>query len=108
MDTILKDKTFPEPRLAIFCTEGSGEAMQGFITAEKSITLDIDDFSISEGILSLIALYFVLYISYPKSLAASSTLLFFQEILLEQQDTTSKKTAKYKSFINYILTLLKE
>ena len=107
METILKDKTFPEPRLTIFYTKGSGEAMQGLITAEKGIILDIDDFSICEAILSLLALYFVLYVSYPKSLAASSTLLFFQEILLEQQDTTTKKTAKYKSFINYILTLLK-
>ena len=79
IDVITAEKTFPEPRLVII---GQGENSQGFIVAEKQILLEVDGFNILEGLITLLASYYVFYVSYPKSGPAAGTLLFLQEVIL--------------------------
>ena len=100
---ILTEKAFPEPRLIIFHDEGKEDG-HALIVSENSILIELDSFSICESILYLVATYYVFHISYPKSCPAASILLFIQEILLGEEDTHAKKTAKYKSLANFILS----
>ena len=53
-----------------------------------------------EGLISLIASYYVFYVSYPKSSPVTGVLLFVQEVLLGQPDVSVKKTSKYAALIN--------
>ena len=87
-----------EPRDVIF---RNGENSQGYIVAEKEVIFEVDGFSLLEGLISLIASYYSLYISYPKSTIAAMELLFIQEALLGFDDA-SKKTVKYISLITSI------
>lgn len=100
LDDIMKTKAFPEPRLIILKTNS---AMQGFIVTEESVVFEVDDFTVIEGITSLIATYYVLHIGYPKGLRAMSFLLFVQEMLIGIPDPV-KKSSKYTRLID----LLKE
>ena len=55
----------------------------GFIVVEGSVLFEVDSFSVIDGILSLIASYYILHISYPaRSLRAASFLLFVQEMIV--------------------------
>ena len=78
---------------------------QGFVAAEKELLFEIDNFSISEGIVSLIATYYCYYINYPTSLPAQSFLLFVQEILLKEKAVSGvKRSSKYSKLVNFILS----
>ena len=78
---------------------------QGFIVAEKELLFEIANFSISEGIVSLMAAYYCYYINYPKSLLAQSFLLFIQEIFLKQKAVSGvKRSSKYSKLVNFILS----
>lgn len=102
---VLKLKSFSEPRLIIFVNKSNPSLAQGFIAAEKELLFEIDNFSISEGIVSLIATYYCYYISYPKSLPAQSFLLFVQEILLKEKAVSGvKRSSKYSKLVNFILS----
>ena len=68
-----------EPRLVIF---RNGENSQGYIVAEKEVIFEVDGFSLLEGLISLIASYYSLYISYPKSTIAAMELLLFRRLCL--------------------------
>ena len=59
---VLKLKTFLEPCLIIFVNKSNPTLAQGFVAAEKELLFEIDNFSISEGIVSLIATYYCYYI----------------------------------------------
>ena len=100
IDVITTEKTFPEPRLVII---GKGENSQGFIVAEKQILLEVDGFNILEGLITLLASYYVFYVSYPKSGPAAGTLLFLQEVVLNEQAKVIRKPARYSSLINSVL-----
>ena len=100
IDVITAEKTFPEPRLVII---GDGENSQGFIVAEKQILLEVDGFNILEGLITLLASYYVFYVSYPKSGPAAGTLLFLQEVVLNEQAQVIRKPARYSSLINSVL-----
>ena len=78
----------PEPRLVIFVNEQDIRNAQGFIIAEKQVLFEVDSFTLTDGLLSLIASYCVFYVSYPKSSPATGVLLFIQEVLLGQADIT--------------------
>ena len=97
-------KVFPEPRLLIFGRQDTMEGTQGLVAAEKQVLFEIKDFNIVKGLTFLIAAYYVFFISYPKSSPASSFLLFIQEFLLDKKDSSIKHSARYKSFINALLT----
>ncbi len=103
MELVLQEKVFPEPRLVIFGRESSTRDTQGFIIAEGEVLFEVDNFTILEGVTSLLASYYVFYVSYPKSSLAAGVLLFFQEVLLQEPDITVRKTAKYTTLINSIL-----
>lgn len=84
LQEILEEKTFSEPRLIIFTNEQ--DAAQGFIVAEKQVLFEVEGFTVVEGLISLIASYYVFYVSYPKSSPVTGVLLFVQEVLLGQPD----------------------
>ena len=77
---------------------------QAFITAEKCILFEVDNFSPLEGLISLISTYYDFYVSYPKSPPAAGLLLFIQEVLLDQTKEKQKKTAKYVQLVNAVLS----
>ena len=94
------EKYFPEPRLAIV---GQGKGSQGFIIAEKKIIFEVDGFTVLQGLITLLATYYVFYINYPKSGPAAGTLLFLQEVLLNQPAKNIRKPARYSTLINSVL-----
>ena len=102
LDVVLHGKSFPEPRLIIFSDENRVKEAQAFISAEKEVLFEIDNFSVCDALISLIAAYYVFFVSYPKSCTASGLLLFIQ-VLLGSQDVSTKKTSKYTALINTIL-----
>ena len=79
---VLNEKTFAEPRLAIFVEPKKPIHPHGVIIAENKIIIHIDEFTVMKGLLNLIATYYVFYINYPKSVPASGLLLFIQEFLV--------------------------
>ena len=101
LDVVLHEKSFPEPRLIIFSDENRVKEVQAFIIAEKEVLFEIDNFSVCDALISLIAAYYVFFVSYPKSCTASG-LLFIQEVL-GSQDVSTKKTSKYTALINTVL-----
>ena len=77
---------------------------QGFVAAEKELLFEVSDFTVTEGIISLIATYWAYHIQYPKPLPYLNFMLFVQEVLLERKDETgARKGAKYSKLLNYIL-----
>ena len=99
LDYMTKEKVFPEPRLLLLL-DSNKKISQGFITAEKSIIFEVDNFCMADGLASLMATYYVFHVSYPRSTAAVSTLMFCQEILLGKPEAGAKKTAKYHALVN--------
>ena len=92
-----------EPRLVVF-KDHNGRPNQGFIVAEQEVLFEVTGFTIIEGMISLLAAYYSLYISYPKSTMAADELLFIQEVLLETEaDKTIRKRVKYNSLISAIV-----
>ena len=89
--------------MIIFVREQEMKDAQGFIIAEKKVLFEVDDFTVVEGLVSLIASYHTFYVNYPKSSIAASFLLFIQEILLNQPDKNVKKTAKFLALVNSII-----
>ena len=76
---------------------------KGFIVAEESILFEVDNFSAIEGMLSLIASYYILHIGYPtRSLRAASFLLFLQEMIVGIHEPTARKTSKYNKVIDLV------
>ena len=77
---------------------------QGLIIAEKELLfeVDINGFSVVDGLIALLAAYYIFYVKYPKSTPAAGFLLFLQEIILESPER-SKKTSTYASLINSIV-----
>jgi len=63
----------------------------------------VNNFAIVDGLTSLIASYYAMDISYPKSSLAAAELLFIQQILLGISDKATKKTIKYTSLFNSIV-----
>ena len=88
----MKEKTFMKLRLVIF-REGKGN--QGFIVAEQGEIFEITEFTLVEGLISLIATYYALQISCPKITVAAMELLFIQEALLEFNDKENKNHQIY-------------
>ena len=88
----------------VFSAEkGNWNRAQGFVVVERELMFKVENFSMLEGIVSLIATYYTFYISYPKSLPAQSFLLFVQDVLLEDSDITCKRSSKYMSLVNSIM-----
>ena len=100
LQEILEEKTFSEPRLTILTNEQ--DAAQEFIVADKQVLFEVEGFTVVEGLISLIASYYILYVSYSKSSPATGVLLFVQEVFLGQPDVTVRKTSKYAALINYL------
>ena len=104
VQSVLKEKAYTEPRLLIFLNKANPSLTQGFVAAEKELLFEVSDFTVTEGIISLIATYWAYHIQYPKPLPSLNFMLFVQEVLLERKDETgARKSAKYSKLLNYIL-----
>ena len=83
---------------------GEGESSrQGFIVVEREILLEVEEFNILEGLVALIATYYVFHVNYPKSGPASGVLLFIQEVLMNMPAKHVRKPARYSSLVNSLL-----
>ena len=100
LEVAAAEKGFPEPRLLIIKEE---KTYQGFIIAEKEILFEVDNFNIIDGLITLLASYYVYYIKYPKSGPAAGLLLFLQEVILNKPAKHVRKPARYSSFVNAVL-----
>ena len=74
---LLKKPSFSEPRLMIF----KGDSVKGFIVVEKEISFEVTGFSVCDGIVCLIASYYVFHVDHPQSTVANNFLLSVQELL---------------------------
>ena len=92
MDQVLQENSFPEPRLVMFLQEETMKNGQGYIIAERNILFEVHNYSVLNGISSLLAAYFVFDVSYPKSSSTAGMLLLFQEVLLGKQATNVRRT----------------
>ena len=100
MDAILNNKIFVEPRMVIFKDTSNSLS---YIVAEKEVLFEVNNCAIVDCLTSLIASYYVMDISYPKSSIAAAELLFIQEILLGVSNKDTKKKIKYTSLFNSIV-----
>ena len=100
MKVAAADKGFPEPRLLMI---GQDKNRQGFIVAEKQVLLEVEDFSILEGLITLLCSYYVFYVKYPKSAPAAGLLLFLQEVILDEPAKHVRKPARYNALVNAVL-----
>lgn len=93
IDEVISENTFSEPRLVLFITDLSSDDIisQRFIVAEKNLVFKVTNFTIEEGLVSLLAAYYVLHVNYPKSQPAYMMLLFLQEYIMESIDSCAKK-----------------
>lgn len=104
------ESTFSEPRLIMFRSDDgtTEEISQGFVVSEKNIVFEITNYSVIDGLISLLASYYVFHVNYPTSVPAQSLLLFLQEVLLEHSaEPGTKKTAKYRATINSLKKCIK-
>lgn len=102
---VTAEKTFPEPRLAIFADSTDLNAMQAFVIGEGQVLFEISEcHSVIDSVISLFAAYYVLYVNYPKSAPAAGLLLFVQEVLMGMKELNLKKTVRYSSFINSVMS----
>ena len=76
---------------------------QRFIVAEKPSLLEVDNFSIIDGLTTLLASFYVHYVGYTKSGPAAGLLLFLQEIILNKPAKHVRKPAHYSSLVNAML-----
>lgn len=100
LEIVAAEKGFPEPRLLLIKQE---KMHQGFIIAEKEILFEVDNFSIVDGITTLLASYYVFFVKYPKSAPAAGLLLFLQEIILNKPAKNVRKPARYSALVNALL-----
>ena len=63
---------------------------------------EVEEFTISMGMIALLASYYIFYINYSKSHPAAGILMLMQELLLCIPDETIKKTSTYSSLIDYL------
>ena len=94
IEEVTAEKTFPEPRLAIFADK-SMNGMQAFILGEGKVLFEVLGDSVIDSVISLFATYYAFYVSYPKPSPASGLLLFIQEVLMGVKETSVKKTVRY-------------
>ena len=99
LEVAAAEKGFPEPRLLIIKQEKN---YQGFIIAEKQILLEDDNFSIIDGLTTLLTSYYVYYVRYPKS-GPVADFFFLQEIILNKPAKHVRKPARYSSLVNAVL-----
>ena len=72
-----------------------------FVVAENSVVFDtkLPTSSLYTAMLTLLALYHTLHISYPsRSQPAASMMFFMQDVLLDRPDFAVKKPKTYTSF----------
>ena len=88
-----------EPRLLVFMDDG--KPYQMILCAKNQEICEVQGETLVEGLLHLMAAYYVFGVEYPKTNQA--LLYFFQDILMERPDTygpAKDRPTRYKSFIS--------
>ena len=88
-----------EPRLIVF-TDNGGLA-QMILCAENEEIVEVPGETLVEGLIHLMASYYVFGVEYPKMCRA--LLFFFQDILMERPDMhgpAKSRPTRYKTFIS--------
>ena len=83
----------------IFGRETSMKESKGLVAAEKQISFEIPNFTITTGLTLLLVAYYVFYVKYPSTSPANSFLLFIQEHLLGIKNSSIKHSQKYGLFV---------
>ena len=99
LNQILHDKSFPEPRLTIT----QGDSCQGFIVCERELLMEVKDFCVVDGLITLMAIYYTFHVNYPTAKVAAGVLLFLQEGILGRKESTVSKPSRYRSLMNSIM-----
>ena len=82
-------------------TTDNGELSQMLICAKNTELFEVPGETLGEGILNLMASYYVFNVDYPRK--CKPLLFFFQDILLEKIDTAGpakNRPTRYKTFIS--------
>lgn len=87
IDTTVSQNVFSEPRLVLIQSDvNEGDIIQGFIVAEKTLVFEITEFSVVDGLIALLASYYIFHVNYAKSTPALSLMLFLQEQVMGMPD----------------------
>ena len=87
IDTTVSQNVFSEPRLVLIQSDvNEGDIIQGFIVAEKTLVFEITEFSVVDGLIALLASYYIFDVNYAKSTPALSLMLFLQEQVMGMPD----------------------
>jgi hypothetical protein len=86
-----------EPRLLVVVEEGHMQQM--FVSIEGDMVVDICSEKLVDGLIHLMASYYVFDVSYPTS--CKSSLLFFQDFLMKMPDKARRPT-RYVSYIDIL------
>ena len=86
-----------EPRLLVVVEDGHMQQM--FVSIEGDMVVDICSEKLVDGLIHLMASYYVFDVSYPTS--CKSSLLFFQDFLMKMPDKARRPT-RYVSYIDIL------
>ena len=84
-----------ERRLLVFTDDGALSQMM--VCAENEELFEVPGETLLEGIMHLMAAYYVYNVEYPRG--CKGLLYFFQDILMERSGS-GKRPTRYKTFIN--------
>ena len=93
------ESTIMEPRLLVFTD--NEQLSQMFICAENQELFEVPGERLVEGLLHLMASYYVFGVDYPK--VCRALLFFFQDIIMERPDThgpAKNRPTRYKTFVS--------
>ena len=97
---IISKKSFAEPRVAGI-RDTTTRLQQCFVNSENAVLLEVKPPTVFAAMQTVLAVYYSLHISYPKtSIPAKSVLLFLQEKILQKIDTASNKPVRYNNLVN--------
>ena len=75
------------------------EIVQMFISAESKAMMELPSTTIIEGVVYLMAAYYVLDVQYPK--VCSPTFFFFQDIIMDKHDNLGRPV-RYSTYLKSV------
>ena len=86
-----------DPSLVVFSNGDSSEINQMFITAENQVIVELNTTKLIDGLIHLMAIYYVMDVSYPK--CCKPTYFFLQDVLMGDLDEFPRPT-RYSTFVS--------
>ena len=86
-----------EPSLIVYSDPDDDEIKQQFLIAEHEVIYELTTTKLIDGLVLLMAMYYVFDVSY--NFRCKATMFFLQDVLMQCQDDVPRPT-RYTTFIN--------